>query len=60
VRVLRQYVAKIQSEEKILVHQSEVRFKVRDEVSVNERTGKQVYSAVCGVWDCMIDVTYGT
>jgi hypothetical protein len=45
---------------KIPVHQLELGFKVRDEVSVNESTGKQVYSAVCGVWDCVTDVTYGT
>jgi len=60
VRMLRQCVAKIQSEEIIPVHQSEVRFNVRDEVSVNESTGKKVYSAFCGVWDCLIDFTYAT
>lgn len=50
----------MQSEEIIPLHQSKVRFNVRDEVSVNESTGKQVYSAVCGVWAYLIDVTYAT
>jgi len=33
---------------------------MRDEVSVNESTGKQVYSTVCGVSDCLIDIKYAT
>jgi hypothetical protein len=38
-----------QSEQKNPVHQLEVRLKVTEEVSVNESTGKQVYSLICGV-----------
>jgi hypothetical protein len=50
----------MQSEEKIPVHHSKVQFKDTEEVPVNESTGKQVYSGICGVWNYVNDVTYGT